>query len=231
MRAMMESTNKESASPENTSPGSTSLVRRVVPPTRPTPISQILPGRPYLRTLIEVIVHLRDAGPHGGVFAFTSLAPKAGVSHVLRLVAEELANQTGESVLAADSKTLDGSGSRRARPPQGAVEISPNVWKVVASSDTDPAASSDLERIVADVLSRSFGFILIDCPALTSSADALLVSPQTDGVFLVAAAGETRRDEIQRAKALIREASGNLAGLILNKRTYPVPGRIFNLFK
>ena len=207
------------------------LMKRESAPMRPpAQITKIASGRPYLRKLIEVINHLRDAGSHGGVFAFTAPAGRAGVTHVVRLAAEELAGETGERVLIADSSTLDGLSSRQGgKPMRGAIEVVPNVWNVVENravshgEDNDPA--------VVDVLSRSFGFILIDCPALTKSADAILVAPQTDGVFLVVAAGETRRDEIHRARALIREASGNLAGLVLNKRTYPVPSSIFKLFR
>lgn len=209
-----------------------SVARREFPTRQPAQISKIGTGHPYLRKLIEVITHLRDTGPHGGVFAFTSPAGRVGVTHVVRLVAEELAGGTGERVLIADSSALDGMGSRQAGKPQrGAVEIAQNVWSVVRNGELTETAAADLERIVVDVLSRSFGFILIDCPALTKSADAILIAPQTDGVFLVVAAGETRRDEIHRARTLIREASGNLAGLVLNKRTYPVPSSIFNLFK
>lgn len=189
-------------------------------------------GRPYLRKLIEVMLHLRDSGLQGGVFAFTSPEPKTGVSHVLRLIAEELAYHTGELVLLAESCTLDGlSSPQPGRPSRGALELAPNVWNLVSTHHLDPRAASDLERIVIDVLSRRFGFIMIDCPALTRSADALLVASQTDGVFLVVAAGETRRDQIRRARKLLREASGNVAGLILNKRTYAVPRPISKLFK
>lgn len=208
------------------------LTKREYPPRPPAQIEKISAGRPYLRKLIEVIAHLRDAGAHGGVFAFTAPAGRAGVTHVVRLLAEELAVETGERVLIADSSTLDGFSSRQTgKPMRGAIEVAPNVWTVVSNQDRSQPAVHDLNRIVVDVMSRSFGFILIDCPALTKSADAILVAPQTDGVFLVVAAGETRRDEIHRARALIREASGNLAGLVLNKRTYPVPSSIFKLFR
>ena len=210
----------------------TGLSRRDHKGRVPAQIAKIASGRPYLRRLVEVITHLRDTGSHGGVFAFTAPSEGAGVTHVVALVSEELARETGERVLVADSNTLDGLSSRQiGKASRGAVEVSPNVWNVIQNHELSAEAALDLERIVVDVLSRSFGFILIDCPALTKSADAILVAPQTDGVFLVVAAGETRRDEVHRARGLIREASGNLAGLVLNKRTYPVPSSIFKLFK
>ena len=206
--------------------------KREYPARVPAQLAKIGTGHPYLRKLIEVMSHLRETGDHGGVFAFTAPAGRAGVTHVVRLAAQELANQTGERVLIADSSTLDGLSSRQiGKASRGAVEICTNVWNVVQNNEISQVAAQDLERIVVDVLSRSFGFILIDCPALTKSADAILVAPQTDGVFLVVAAGETRRSEIHRARALLREASGNLAGLILNKRTYPVPKSLFKLFR
>ena len=132
-----------------------SLSRREYPTRTPAQISKIGTGRPYLRRLIEVISHLRDTGPHGGVFAFTAPAGQAGVTHVVRLVAEELANESGERVLIADSSTLDGLSSRQiGRAYRGAVELAPNVWSVVPNADANQASPQDMERNVAFELLR-----------------------------------------------------------------------------
>ena len=46
-----------------------------------------------------------------------------------------------------------------------------------------------------------------------------------DGVVIVAAAGQTRRDEIRRAGRVVEMAQGKVLGYVLNKRKYPVPNR------
>jgi len=44
-----------------------------------------------------------------------------------------------------------------------------------------------------------------------------------DGVAVVVAAGQTRRDEILNAQRTIEQAGGKFLGFVLNKRRYPVP--------
>ena len=47
-----------------------------------------------------------------------------------------------------------------------------------------------------------------------------------DGVILVVAAGQTRRDQIEQARKLLESSACEVIGLVLNKRTYPIPGFI-----
>jgi hypothetical protein len=71
--------------------------------------------------------------------------------------------------------------------------------------------------------------VLVDCPAIFSSAWALRVSPQVDGVLLVVEDGARSRSEIQRATSMIEAAEGRVLGAILNKRRYLLPEWLYSL--
>jgi capsular exopolysaccharide synthesis family protein len=58
--------------------------------------------------------------------------------------------------------------------------------------------------------------VIIDAPPVLGVADALVLAPLVDGVVLVVGAGVTRRRNLLRAIALIRQASGVLLGVVLN---------------
>ena len=64
---------------------------------------------------------------------------------------------------------------------------------------------------------------------LNESGDALRLSQEADGVFLVVDAGKTRRDQIQYAQKLFAQTGRSLQGLILNRRTYPIPEFLYKL--
>jgi Mrp family chromosome partitioning ATPase len=49
-----------------------------------------------------------------------------------------------------------------------------------------------------------------------------------DGVAIVVAAGQTRRDQIRRAQNVIEQAGGNFLGFVLNQRSYPVPNWLYH---
>jgi Mrp family chromosome partitioning ATPase len=48
-----------------------------------------------------------------------------------------------------------------------------------------------------------------------------------DGVLLVLEAGKTRRHVAIRAKKELEEAGGKLLGVVLNKRRYHIPERVY----
>jgi hypothetical protein len=74
-----------------------------------------------------------------------------------------------------------------------------------------------------DALRVAFDNILIDCRSLRGSSEAAMLSPSVDGVAVVVAAGQTRREEILNAQRTIESAGGKFLGFVLNKRRYPVP--------
>ena len=70
---------------------------------------------------------------------------------------------------------------------------------------------------------RRFGFVLVDCPAMTASTDFLQLTKLSDGFVLVVLAGRTSRQEIEWAQKALAEQSVSLLGLVLNKRKPALP--------
>jgi Mrp family chromosome partitioning ATPase len=72
-------------------------------------------------------------------------------------------------------------------------------------------------------------FVAIDCPAIATSSDALSLARLVEGMVLVVEADRTKKVQIRNAERQIAAAGGNLLGLVLNKRRYPIPGAIYRL--
>ncbi len=175
---------------------------------------------------IQRLVQARQEREDGGIFAFTSAAPREGVSYVVELLAWETARYTGEQVLVAGASSLGGLMSAHSG---GAVPRSsgPKVWRLEDGYSPTPRGPAVFRTEMVELLRKRFGYVLVDCPAVQGSAAALAVGKVSDGVVLVVAAGETGRDEIQHAQRLLESASCRLLGLILNKRTYPAPDFLY----
>jgi capsular exopolysaccharide synthesis family protein len=66
-------------------------------------------------------------------------------------------------------------------------------------------------------LRQMFDVVLVDSPPLLAVSDAVVLSTYADAVLLVAAAGETRRGELERAIELLQQSTTRIAGIVLNK--------------
>jgi hypothetical protein len=60
------------------------------------------------------------------------------------------------------------------------------------------------------------------------SAGVFSLAPAAEGVVLVVAAG-ARRDQIEQAHSALESSSCSILGLVLNKRTDPIPKLIRTL--
>jgi capsular exopolysaccharide synthesis family protein len=72
-----------------------------------------------------------------------------------------------------------------------------------------------------------FSYILIDCPAVNTCPEAILLASRSDAAVLVVLAGETRREVVLEARQRLDQAKVNLLGAILNKRKYHIPGSVY----
>ncbi len=66
-----------------------------------------------------------------------------------------------------------------------------------------------------EVLKRFFDIIIVDAPPVMSVSDARLLASLTDATVLVAAA-RTNRDQVQRARSMLRLAGADLLGVVIN---------------
>jgi protein-tyrosine kinase len=100
---------------------------------------------------------------------------------------------------------------------------------------TSGSQSSDLGRVLASErlgpllseLRAAFDFVVIDAPPVNLYADAVLLGKLADGMVLVVQASSTRRETARRAKESLESARVKLLGVVLNKRTFPIPESLY----
>ena len=73
----------------------------------------------------------------------------------------------------------------------------------------------DNHRHTMEVLKRFFDMIIVDAPPVMSVSDAQLLASLTDATVLVAAA-RTNRDQVQRARSMLRLSGADLLGVVIN---------------
>lgn len=197
----------------------------------------------YLDLIRTVFQAVDDQGKLcNRVVAITSATPGEGVSHVVDLLAEELATQTQNRVLRVDASSLR---ELQINDPskvwlqceeteiENLLTLAPaetvaNVQVVgesrtVAEWETTPEFRADCLK----ALKWNFDYVLIDCPATAISSDAATLAPLVDGLCVVVKAAQTRRGQIQHCHQAIEAAGGNFLGFILNRRKYPVPNWLY----
>ena len=105
----------------------------------------------------------------------------------------------------------------------------PNLHLLSAGQTVQPSAngnagnSGELIALLAgeshdhtmEVLKRFFDVIIVDAPPVMSVSDAQLLAGLTDATILVAAA-RTNRDQVQRARSMLRLAGADLLGVVIN---------------
>jgi capsular exopolysaccharide synthesis family protein len=79
-----------------------------------------------------------------------------------------------------------------------------------------------LEKLIAELRSN-FEYVLIDAAPVGVHPECVVLCDKVDGVILVVRYGRTRREIVKRAKEIITRADGNLLGVVLNRRKFPIP--------
>lgn len=200
---------------------------------KPTPVSpprkrRMGPRRSYafVQEAVECMARVRG-GLGRCVFAVVAPNRGAGTSHVVNVLAEELAWQFDASIAVVPTEALQGCDPRRL--PQGFTEKSPNLWTAVPDETLHGMPDASLSNVWISAGAYSFDFVLIDCPALDVNPVGLRWAEQADGVLLVVEAGVTPVERIEAAERLLQGSTSRLAGMILNRRTYPIPKFLYRL--
>jgi succinoglycan biosynthesis transport protein ExoP len=176
------------------------------------------------------------------VVAFTSATPGEGVSHVVDLIAKELAAQTQKRVLrveAAAFQDLYLADPNHISKHCEDTEIE-NLLTLSMTRSTAAVAARRGRRRASDwesspehrtaclnALRWNFDYVLIDCSSTAVSSEATTLAQLVDGVSVVVKAAQTRRGQIQRCQQMIEGAGGKFLGFILNQRQYPVPDWLY----
>ena len=72
-------------------------------------------------------------------------------------------------------------------------------------------------KSLLEILQRAFEYIIIDSPPILAVTDPVIMSTQVDSVLLVAAAGQTRRNQLVQAAAKLDGVKAKTAGVVLNR--------------
>lgn len=191
-------------------------------------------------------------GPY--VLAFVSCERGEGVSHVAANFTATLSADPDFKVLLLDgslgSPALQKLFFNEKFKPEPAASTSESkevailpVWKLRPVSetldvltvreipnDTERAfATSSFDKFLEQAKDR-YNFIVLDCPPLSSSASASILPSKADGVVMVIEAERVRRHVIQRSILTLEDSGANILGTVLNKRKYPIPKFIYDLF-
>jgi len=79
---------------------------------------------------------------------------------------------------------------------------------------TDLLASERMNAVIAQ-LQQQADLVLFDAPPLIAVTDGALLATKVDGVLLVARAGRTKREFVERAKDILAKVNANLVGSVL----------------
>jgi capsular exopolysaccharide synthesis family protein len=178
--------------------------------------------------------------------AFAGVEAGAGCSWIVVRVAELLASAGAGCVCIVDANFsnptlhtyLDAGNGRglsdalvEAQPLSSYVQrIGSGLHLLSAGSLASQSSSllaSSAFRSGVEELRGCYEFLLFDAPPLAVSSDALAVASKLDGLAMVVEANSTNRETALKAA---RDASADkvrMLGLILNKRTYPIPESIY----
>jgi Mrp family chromosome partitioning ATPase len=94
-------------------------------------------------------------------------------------------------------------------------------------ADSNALLSSENVKVRITQLTREFDYVLIDTPAMKSCADSGAIGPLTDGVVLVISANSSKRDNALNTRMILEAAKIPILGAVLNRRTFPVPDKIY----
>lgn len=87
--------------------------------------------------------------------------------------------------------------------------------------------SETMKARVAE-LRNEFDYVLIDSPPLNTYSDGVAVGQLADGVVLILEANSTRRETATKVTETLRAAQIKILGAVLNKRTFPIPGFLYD---
>ncbi len=169
------------------------------------------------------------------IFGVTSPQKSEGVSTIALLIAREMARHPERRALlvsTADLAELTADDLRQTEPRWSKEPLS-DLWRITPAAKRQKPATRPWEtdpRFVRDVLAwlrTAFGAVVLDCGPLLSSPDVPKLGHLLDGAIVVVEAGRSTRPQIEHALEVLSLAGSDLKGFVLNRRTYPIPERIY----
>jgi capsular exopolysaccharide synthesis family protein len=113
------------------------------------------------------------------------------------------------------------------------LEGSRNLWLLSCGSQIGPEGPGPLLSLEAlrtriQELRAGFEYVVIDAPAISQYEDAIVLGQAADGVALVIAEQNTRKESARHAVEELGKANVRVLGAVLNKRTFPIPQKLYD---
>jgi capsular exopolysaccharide synthesis family protein len=183
------------------------------------------------------------------VVVFAAVDHGSGCSQIATWVAQTLAGKSLEPVCLVEANfrspalprilgTTNHQGLTSALLEQGGIHsylkpvCNSGVWLLssgpVAADSPDLLGSRRMRARCAE-LREGFDFVIVDAPPMARYTDAITLGRLCDGIVLVLEAGSTRRKAARAVVNKLRSSGVKILGAVLNKRTYPIPERIYNM--
>jgi Mrp family chromosome partitioning ATPase len=174
--------------------------------------------------LFRIVQQSRESRNKGFVVVLTSPTQGAGVSRITSALADALNRSAPECAITLDCRNLDCDRYDLPEPVDANRLPLNSLWH----ADTPEAVGnwSGLPESLAGAIDKfrsKYRYVLIDCPSLRETQDAVRLAPLADGMVLVVEANRTQKDQLLYAERTIESAKGKILGHVLNKRTYVIP--------
>jgi Mrp family chromosome partitioning ATPase len=156
---------------------------------------------------------------HSFVIQFVAPHPGAGTSTIASGFAIAAAQSYRRPVLLIDAGSAHAATGPIEPVPTDTAYLFKSAIQRAPHHFTDPAAIS-LEQRLAD-LRRDYHAIVIDCPALGRSPEAITIARHCDGTALIAAAAQSSPRDMLAAREAITAVGGQVLGAVFNReRSY-----------
>jgi Mrp family chromosome partitioning ATPase len=106
----------------------------------------------------------------------------------------------------------------------------PNFWLLSCGSHVDNGEAllaSDRMAMRLRELRDEFDYVIVDAGPLDAGTGGIILGSLADGVVLVLKANSSRRDTTRKAMEELQGAKVPILGVVLNRRTFPIPEAIY----
>jgi Mrp family chromosome partitioning ATPase len=107
-----------------------------------------------------------------------------------------------------------------------------NLWLLSSGTlagDSPSLLASENLRARIDELRGQFDCVIIDAPPLNRYGDGVVLGQLSNGIVLVIEANSTRREAASAVADNLRSANVPILAAVLNKRTFPIPEKIYSM--
>jgi Mrp family chromosome partitioning ATPase len=174
--------------------------------------------------LFRIVQQSKEFKNRGFVVMLTSPTQGAGVSRITTALSDALNKGGGQSAISLDCRNLDCDRYDFGEP----IDVNrrrgvDSLWQADNGNGNNWQGLQESLAGALDKFRQQYRYVLIDCPSLRETQDAVRLAPLTDGIILVVEANRTQKEQMLYAERTIESAKGKILGYVLNKRTYVVP--------